>query len=113
MIRTRCCERLREQQNCAWRHWRRRRELKTQNQAGCSPAVMVYASVSYATENLTRGNSRPMAIANILSCRSGAEGVGSVGIIWGGTPMHILHQQRLIAAALLCLICPCIVTAAD
>src|SRR6266481_5288572 len=127
MIRTRCCERLRELQNCAWRHWRRRCETQDPKSSGMLPSgdglsrrsqsslEGRYASVSYASENLTCGNSRLMAIANILSCRSGDEGVGSVGIIRGGTRMYILHQQRrrLIAAALLCLICPCIVRAAD
>src|SRR4029077_17540523 len=87
MIRTRCCERLREQQNCAWRNQRRRRELDT----------------------LKR-----LAIANILSCRSAIKGVSS-GAQLGRYPMHILHHQgrRLAAAALLCLICPCLVRAAE
>src|SRR6266850_1749688 len=55
------------------------------------------------------------AVANVLSCRSVAKVVGCWAQIRGGTPMHILHQQgrRLTVAALLCLICPSIVRAAD
>src|SRR5256885_644758 len=92
MIRTRCSERLRAQQNYAWQDRRRRCELDTPGKF----------------EAGGRG-------ANMLSCRSVVKVVGSVAEIWGGTLMHILHQQarRLVAAALLCLLCPCIVSAAD
>src|SRR5207237_8421042 len=75
----------------------------------------VLESPSTEERNLKCGNSRLVAVANFLSCRSVVKGVGFVGTIRGGTPMHILHQQgrRLTLAALLCLICPCIVRAAD
>src|SRR5439155_9451860 len=72
----------------------------------------ILESPSTEERNLSCGNSRLVAVANFLSCRSVVKGVGFVGTIRGGTPMHILHQQgrRLTLAALLCLICRCILS---